>query len=149
MKIGFTGTREGMTKAQSIQIRQLLEYFMQQGFTEAHDGVCIGSDIDFHNLAMVQGYKTVGHPGLNKSGKRLTRDKAIYDIMLPKKPFIQRNHRIVDICDILIATPRSYEEELRSGTWATTRYARKTGKPTFIVFPGGIVKSALQFFDTK
>jgi hypothetical protein len=33
----------------------------------------------------------------------------------------------------LIATPESLTEELRSGTWATIRYARKIKKPCLIL----------------
>ncbi len=56
------------------------------------------------------------------------------------KPYLKRNHDIVDESDILIGFPSSEEERLRSGTWATVRYARKTGKRIYIIFPDGKVK---------
>jgi predicted Rossmann fold nucleotide-binding protein DprA/Smf involved in DNA uptake len=41
---------------------------------------------------------------------------------------LERNHLIVAACDVLNAAPLQDEEILRSGTWATIRYARKAGK---------------------
>jgi hypothetical protein len=37
----------------------------------------------------------------------------------------------------VIAAPMSSAEILRSGTWATIRYARKAGKPVLIIWPNG------------
>jgi predicted Rossmann fold nucleotide-binding protein DprA/Smf involved in DNA uptake len=42
--------------------------------------------------------------------------------------YMKRNDELVAQCDVLLAFPRSAEEELRSGTWATIRRARKAGK---------------------
>ncbi len=41
---------------------------------------------------------------------------------------------------VLGACPRSAEEETRSGTWPTVRYARKQGKPVYLVLPDGEVR---------
>jgi hypothetical protein len=47
-----------------------------------------------------------------------------------KKGFeLQRDKEIVAAVDILIAAPRTDKEVLRSGTWATVRYARAKGIP--------------------
>jgi hypothetical protein len=35
----------------------------------------------------------------------------------------------------LIATPSTDDEQLRSGTWATVRYARKAKKRIKLIFP--------------
>ena len=37
--------------------------------------------------------------------------------------------------DFLIGMPKSEFEELRSGTWATIRYAKKIGIKVMIIFP--------------
>ena len=55
----------------------------------------------------------------------------------PAKPPLDRNHDIVERCDLLIATPHTVEEQLRSGTWATIRYARKVHRPHYIIRPCG------------
>jgi hypothetical protein len=39
----------------------------------------------------------------------------------------------------LIAAPAEPEEQLLSGTWSTVRFARKLGKPVFLILPDGTV----------
>ncbi len=56
----------------------------------------------------------------------------------PEKP-LDRNKKLVDDGEILVATPAELNEERRSGTWSTIRYARKTDKPIIIIFPNGHV----------
>lgn len=58
-------------------------------------------------------------------------------------PYIVRDHAIVDEVQFLIGCPRKDIEELRSGTWATIRYARKQRRNLnciILIYPdGGIV----------
>jgi predicted Rossmann fold nucleotide-binding protein DprA/Smf involved in DNA uptake len=56
------------------------------------------------------------------------------------RPYLVRNRDIVDVCNLLLATPGGTVEQLRSGTWATIRYARRIGRPVWIVFPNGEVR---------
>jgi len=39
----------------------------------------------------------------------------------------------------MIATPGEVDEQLRSGTWSTVRFARKQGKPVHVILPDGRV----------
>jgi hypothetical protein len=59
----------------------------------------------------------------------------------PSAPPLERNKHIVHNCGWLIAAPKEDSETLRSGTWATIRYARKLRRPITIVFPNGEVQS--------
>lgn len=43
--------------------------------------------------------------------------------------YMKRNDRLVELADTLVAFPRTRQEVLRSGTWATIRRARKAGIP--------------------
>lgn len=43
----------------------------------------------------------------------------------------------------LIATPAGFQEEQRSGTWATIRYARKMNHHIYIVYSNGHVREEL------
>jgi hypothetical protein len=61
------------------------------------------------------------------------------DLIWPAKPPLERNHDIVDQADVMIATPRTMQEEQRSGTWATIRYARKKGRELHIIWPDGTI----------
>lgn len=128
--VGFTGTKLGMTAAQCRAVRELL---VTLEASEFHHGDCIGADLQAAQAAVGLDVDIVVHPA---SDPKL---RAFFSVgtVLPEKPYIPRNHDIVDACEVLVATPRQRDEELRSGTWATVRYARKTMKPIVLVFPDG------------
>ncbi len=72
------------------------------------------------------------------SNDRVRAWKGSPDIRAPKR-YLTRNKDIVRETDILIAAPAEIEEQIRSGTWSTVRYARKLGKPVFVILPDGTV----------
>ena len=132
-KIGFTGTQEGMTNKQQDNFLEILSWFFRsypQGL-ELHQGQCIGADEEATYLARKSGIWVVSHPPVDKSKTH----SIICDETRPEKSFLDRNRDIVDEVNVLLAAPRSRKEELRSGTWATVRYARKTNKPYEMVWP--------------
>lgn len=129
MKIGFTGTRLGMTGAQRAALQELLS--KQTG--EFHHGGCQGADAEAHDVARYCGLWIIEHPpsnGVLWAGK-------FVDERRPKKPYLDRNRDIVDETEMLIATPSSSTEELRSGTWSTVRYARKLRRKIIIIDTAG------------
>ncbi len=138
-KIGFTGTRHGMTELQKAAVKK---FITSEKFNELHHGDCIGSDRDIHNIIVKyreeenKKIKIVGHPP--KYNKYQANCKC--DILLAKNDYLSRNHNIVDITDILIATPDS-KERLHSGTWSTVRYARKKDKKIYIFNKNGLLKT--------
>ena len=101
---------------------------------ELHHGDCIGADADMHDLAKEFGFCIILHPPI-KSAKRAFCKGA--DEEREPKEYIPRDHDIVDETEFLIATPNGTSEILRSGTWATIRYARKLGRRILIVYPDG------------
>ena len=134
MKIaGFTGTRKGMTDIQKELVTGLLT-----SVDIALHGGCVGADIGFDDICYR--YKprsiiTVVRP----SNIKRTQGRWHYTpCVKPEKPPLVRDKDIVDFSDFLIACPDG-KEKLRSGTWATVRYARKQGKKIFIVYPDGTV----------
>lgn len=129
MHVGFTGTQIGMTPDQ----KRVFTHFMKtcEGLI-FHHGDCIGADYDAHIIARKHNLKIVLHPP-NYGGKRAFCEA---DESREEKPYIERNHDIVDESDAVFATPKG-PEVMRSGTWATVRYARKTGTPLFIIYPDG------------
>ena len=132
MIVGFTGTRRGMTREQRLGITRLLEDFSP---SEVHHGDCIGADSDFHSIALFLGIPIIGHPA-SGIGSQRAYNKGFTQLCEPLPP-LDRNKNIVDESDILVATPKGYREERRSGTWATLRYARSSGKDVIIVYPDG------------
>ena len=138
-RIGFTGTQHGMTPKQLEVVDRLLKRCHnwateRDGHIETHSGDCIGADTDFFHLIPDSIYiKTFGHiPNINTK-----RSFCEYNYEFTPLPYLDRNKKIVEHCDILIATPAQDTEQLRSGTWSTIRYAKKTGKRLKIIFQNG------------
>jgi hypothetical protein len=134
MIVGFTGTRLGMTRNQ----RGLVYEFLTEAKSNAgssqdefHHGDCKGADEQAFELAAELGYKTFAHPCTFNSWRAFTES----DIILPPLDSIKRNKEIVIVSTIMIAAPITNYEVLRSGTWATIRYAKQKNKiSTFGIF---------------
>lgn len=124
MKLGFTGTHKGMTMIQRTQLIRLLQDLLPSEF---HHGGCEGADTEASWIAHAQGIFVVCHPPINKKAI----GQYFADLVLESKPYLQRNHAIVNDTDSLVATPKENIEIQRSGTWATIRYAKRCHKPIF------------------
>lgn len=124
MIIGFTGTSKGMSVGQ----RAALERELRGRTFTFHHGDCVGADAQAHDIAKAAGGSIVIHPPTDSKARAY----CVGGRVLPPYPYLERNHHIVDACDVLIAAPRG-AEVLRSGTWATVRYAQKIGKPVLVL----------------
>lgn len=133
--IGFTGTQHGMSDSQRERLKWLLATELTDDpmrDVHLHHGDCIGADADADSIAWNLGCRIVIHPPTDAK-KRAFCDSG-RTIILKEKPYLERNHDIVDETEYLIAAPRDpYREEMRSGTWATIRYARKMDKKVVIL----------------
>jgi hypothetical protein len=142
MRIGFTGTREGMTTSQWMQVQDLMrEHFWVTMPNEFHDGDCVGADSQaFHSALLMKNdlgldVKTHGHP-CNLHEKYRAGNK--HDVTYPIYPPLVRNRHIVQQSDLMLAAPKEYEEvKIGSGTWATIRYAQRKGVRLIVVWPDG------------
>lgn len=132
MHVGFTGTQRGMTLNQWGALWGLLTARAPGDF---HEGDCIGADRQAAYGARLAGFRIIGHPPTNSS----KRANFAADEWREPAPYMVRNHNIVDASQEMIATPGEFEEQLRSGTWATVRYARRVGKPVHVILPDGRV----------
>lgn len=130
--IGFTGTRKGMTPQQRETLRMVFQFYSDEDLF--HHGDCVGADSEAHELARLVDMQIHLHPPDNPKARAFCRGAVVE---VAPKPYLERNHDIVDSSSILIAAPATDEEELRSGTWATVRYARKTGKTVVTIWPSG------------
>ena len=128
MKVGFTGTRFGMSYKQKEALSNLLYETLDEEF---HHGDCLGADYEADSIARKWGYEIVIHPPEDKKYRAFCAQSG--DTVWEPAPYLERNRDIVDSTDKLIAAPKSGKEELRSGTWATIRYARKMGKEVVIL----------------
>jgi len=131
MKIGFSGTRKGMTSQQKQVMECLLSKLPK--ITFAHHGDCIGADAEFHQACLNIHIAIVIHPPSDNKNRA---NCIGFAEEMPPAPYLERDRRIVDSTELLIATPAG-KEHLRSGTWTTIRYARKRKKPVIIIEPDG------------
>lgn len=136
--VGFTGTQRGMTPNQLSVVR-----FHLDPYEWVHHGDCIGADAQLHQAARRKGHSIHRHPPDNPS-KRAFCD---FDRDSPERPYLDRNHDIVDASSVLIGAPGEMTEQLRSGTWATIRYARKQRKKVIIVLPDGTIVEYASLLD--
>lgn len=135
--VAVTATQKGASKKQlalfTIWFQRLLDETYANGEQlHFHHGDCIGGDKQCHDIvrslhhkttyAYVRAYVHVHPP---KDGR--LRAYCRGDFMHTPKPYLVRNHDMVDVSSKLAVVPRTAEEELRSGTWATYRYAKKKG----------------------
>lgn len=129
LRAGFSGPRQGMSNAQGEQLTIQLH---RLSVRELHHGDCIGADAQAHVIARTLGLRIVGHPP-TASGLRAYCE---FDEIRPIEPFMARNHHIVQETAVLIATPDG-PPRLRSGTWATIRYARRLTLPVIVIATDG------------
>ncbi len=133
MKLGFSGTRQGMSPQQKDTFFQLVNALEVDKF---HHGCCIGSDQDAHLIVrgLPMSVEVVGHPPINESLMAQVR----CDYRRPPGSYLKRDADIVRETNELIATPRTCHEIKRgSGTWYTIREAKRQGKRVTIIFPDG------------
>jgi len=145
VRVGFTGTRAGMTDRQKAVLKTRLRSYLP---TEFHHGDAIGSDAEAHDivwqLLYEEGMQIQIHiwPPLNPTKRAF---KGLDEAGFPEPftvhhiadDYIVRDHHIVNNTDLLIVGPKSDREIIRSGTWATKRYAIQKHKRVDIIYPSG------------
>jgi hypothetical protein len=133
--VGFTGTRRGLTRQQFMVIEA---FFKDHVILEAHHGDCIGADEEFHDICLTYDVPVILHPPENPKLRAFCKH---YRKVMPPRPFLERNHIIVDTCDVLLAAPREEQEPpvaRGQGTWSTVRYARRSSKRFRVVWPEAV-----------
>lgn len=132
MKIGVTGTRNGMNESQNIAVWKFLSGMYEE--CELHHGDCIGVDVQVAEMAEILKMKVVCHPPEKTELQAFFKGNT--ESREPKSHFA-RNRAIVDECDLLIVVPMDNEPQKLGGTWYTHDYAKKKNKPVKIFYPDG------------
>lgn len=130
--VGFTGTRREPTIPQRLAITTWLDRQDRGVFLH---GDCMGCDAFAALRARDLGWHVECYPCTITNMRAFVGGHVIHDV----RPPIVRNHVMVDRAHVLLACPGETHEVLRSGTWATIRYARKQGVPTVLVLPDGTI----------
>jgi len=136
MKLGFTGTRDGMTDVQRERVAQFL---MDKKPEIVLHGDCIGADSQFHDSVLLLPWPTWIETFPCDLPKFRARRKAdvVHPVERPKK----RNWDIVRSCDQLLAAPKAEAAKSpRSGTWQTIRLALSAKKTVYVVWPDGTLQ---------
>lgn len=132
--LGFTGSRSGLTALQEDRLRHYLREWEPDLIVH---GGCRGADTEFHELAMNLSGTVLASVYPSRESQLANfegRDRTSVNLI---RPPLDRNHTIVEVCDWLIACPRQIDEVLRSGTWATIRYARTDKRNHVLIFHTG------------
>lgn len=132
--VGFTGTRNDLTTLQYWRLEAVLALLQNMGAEWLHHGDCQGADAAAHDIAHGLGYKICVHPPDVHGGRAFCKLWRA-DMKMPNLPYLERNKRIVEHAQVLVATPKGRKEVVRSGTWATIRYGRAAGLPIRIIWP--------------
>jgi hypothetical protein len=144
MLISFTGSQSGMTLWQRQELEKI---FIKLGLTELIHGDCIGSDLLANESALKVGCKIFRifpsvftakraycFPNVERIHDWIEYNGVQYKLEKPDKP-LERNKKIVDASELLIATPKEFTHTVRSGTWSTIRYAWKRKKEVIVLLP--------------
>lgn len=123
MKVGFTGTRNGMSQSQKEQFVLLLNDLKPSEF---HHGDCTGADAEAHDIVreFFPACKIVVHPPKSTYLQAFKQG----DQILEPLNYLVRDKKIVDMTHYLVGAPLTDVEQKGSGTWYTIRYATKTFK---------------------
>jgi len=119
-----------MTQMQRNTLQALLKRLR---LTAGRHGDCVGADEQFHDICRELGAKMHGHPGPDGP----LRAGCLFDTSAFPKDYLKRNHDIVNLSDCMIAAPAQREEQQRSGTWSTVRFAKQIGKLLIMLWPDG------------
>ena len=143
MKVGFTGTRNGMTSQQINMFQDLVvKLFYNKGVAEFHHGDCVGADADAHdimesfNAARTDKVMLHIHPPVDDK----LQAKRTADVVHEPDTYLARNRKIVNAVDAMIACPPTNTEMKRGGTWYTINYSRKTNTEIYIIYPNGRIE---------
>ena len=144
MKVGFTGTREGLTDQQLAWLYSLLEdQSPDMAITEVHHGACVGADLAVHQAALDANCLVHVWPPTNMS---LCATECLIQGPLvtihPRMPYFNRDREIVNATEGLIALPKhdaQPDPPQWGGTWYTVDFALRMNRPVIICNPKGIV----------
>jgi hypothetical protein len=112
VKIGFAGSRTGMT---DTQIQKVKEVLAKYDVVEVHHGDCLGADAQFHDICTEKGLKIIVHPPLSKEFRAFKTTGST--TILTEKAYNARNTELVESCDFFIGCPAKWKTNPHSGTW--------------------------------
>lgn len=129
MKIGVTGTRNGMSLVQKNIVKEVLSGLPSN--SELHHGDCIGVDAEVAEIAREFGFRVISHPPEKDELRAFHKSDEIRE----SYNYLRRDRNIVDETEMLLVVPMHTEWQPKGGTWYTHDYAKKKNKPLEIIWP--------------
>ena len=134
IRVGFTGGRKAIQSERiTLEIVRIL-YSLDYGISKVSHGGAVGADKIVHDtvLRILPSTQVEIWPSnLTQYHAKLVVNENV--TVHDQKDPLERNKLIVDNSDLLVAIPDCKTEVLRSGTWQTIRYAKKTGVLVMII----------------
>lgn len=158
VRIGFTGTQEGMTVKQRLafitalmaEVQLKLDRAANVGapWFEFHHGDCIGADEEAHTIVRSI-YGTYAQIHIHPPEIQTKRAHLKADVPYAPQDYLVRNKEIVICSEFIFAAPMQNQDVQRSGTWSTIRYAHKQKTPCAIILNNGTIRWAENFYHGK
>lgn len=117
IRIGFVGTRHGMSPPQCDAVVELVRRLSTVDVVVGHHAGLAGADEDFEDIVMTSALGVVVHPG-RQLGPLATR-------------------RIVDLATVMVAAPFAPVHDFVDEAWLAAAYAMRERKPVALVPPDG------------
>lgn len=131
IKVGITGTRDGMS---AYQWQQVIAFLSRDTCRrELHHGDCVGVDAEIAILARDLGWYIVCHPHIDEKLRAFTP----YDETRIPKTHFARNRNIVDETMMMLVVPKQMGHQTFGGTWYTHDYAKKEKQTNNCGMAGG------------
>lgn len=137
MRVGVTGTRNGMTEAQKVAFTKTIQSFDPVWFGH---GDCVG--VDDQAATIVHGLfgddcVIARFPPMGDDSDPLRANNPHFHEEHVKQNHFARNRSIVDASELVIVIPMQYTPQGQGGTWYTYDYARKKRKKVWVIWPNG------------
>lgn len=142
LKLGITGTRNGMTKFQKENLEKVIETLIFEKEYDSrilHHGHCVGVDVEVAKVLKRKfNFYIISHPPIKTDLIGICEN----DEERQAKSYFSRNRNIVNESDLLLVIPAQNSPQSFGGTWYTHDYAKENKKPYIILYPdGSIVKN--------
>lgn len=131
--ISIITSRFNITKKQLDGFRDFLSTFDK----EKHSVILGGDDADYDIFLSLlgQGFKVKIYPHIGNA-KSIDKYNGA-EIISTALQLRDRNKKMIDDCDVLVALPQSFNELEDSPAWKTIRYGIGIDKDVYVISPNG------------
>jgi hypothetical protein len=144
--IGVSGSRHAPTREALNSLRFLVDQLQAMGAAVLHQGCCTGWDEASISIGRKAGLKIVGHPPVKDAFRSQWAMENSDELRSPKS-YSARDSDIAFESVVLLTGPKYPEYDYRSahsGTWLTTRYARRYNCGVYACFTDGSIEDVTE-----